>query len=94
MTPKDLTKPISQIKPPGIRGWIISLLIAISVLSGVVIVLWKNSKGDCDETKAENARLNKWKFDHLEEDNQRLTKRNQFMDSMILLSNKLLKDTK
>ncbi len=93
MIPGELTKPIDEIKTPSNRILIIGMILIIMALTSAVVWQWRKKNSDCDDTKAENARLNKWKFDHLEEDNQRLTKRNEYFDSMMQLSKKLLKDT-
>ncbi len=72
------------------QGWIISLLIAIGVMGTVIAVQWKGNKGDCDESKAEVKRLNQRWSDHLEEDNQRLKKRLESMDSANKLTQKII----
>ncbi len=79
--PDELVKPIDEIKTPSNRVLVICLISTI-----VFIVPWGIVQIKKRDTEIQ--RLNERAAAKAEEDNQRLTKRNEFMDSLLYLQNK------
>lgn len=100
MIPPELKKPLDEIKTPSNRILLICLILAIVSLGTVIGYLWKgndkNLKRELSQQEAENLalkdevkRLTKYIFDKQEEDNQRLKKREAYMDSIINVTKSL-----
>lgn len=93
MIPKDLQKPIDEIKTPSNKILIICLVLAIVVLGTFVVKAINSADSNCRTEnaalKVEITRLNKYILDKTEEDNQRLKTRQAYMDSVIALTNYL-----
>lgn len=97
MIPKDLKKPIDEIKTPSNRILIICLILAIIFMGTFIVTTMKNQGKNCsDEIAAkklelelkdiEIKRLNKYIIDKQDEDNQRLIKRKEQVDSILALT--------
>lgn len=93
MIPKDLQKPIDEIKTPSNKILIICLILAIVFLGTFLVSGIRNSDKHCksekEALKVENARLNKFLLDRVEEDNKWLKKRQAYIDSITILTNYL-----
>lgn len=98
MIPQELTKPIDEIKTPSNKILIICLVSAVMFLTSLLVWKWKGDGADCATRVADKdieiRRLNKYIIDKQDEDNQRLKRREAFMDSVNNIMRTLKNDLK